>query len=215
MKKRNIFLFCCPLLLKILLLMKMLPPKLIGLCLVIAGLTAKAQLKFPVTNNDLRNNLSKIISDYPNQFASLKGDTITSNPQTIEFASKLNSKEVKENLITQYKSSKPVYSWQGLLLNTENFEEASKKYKWLYNQLQVMTVKLEGGYSFTLSGNYDAPDENKKFFSSVFKLTPNASNMPKLKIEASMQYEFPEWKVNLLVYEKEREDNERGAINGD
>ena len=100
-------------------------------------------------------------------------------------------------------------------MNTEDFEEASKKYKWLYNQLKVMTVKLEGGYSFTLSGDYDAPDESKKFSSSIFKLTPNAGNMPKLKIEASMQFEFPEWKVTIAVYEREREDDERGDINGD
>jgi hypothetical protein len=39
--------------------------------------------------------------------------------------------------------------------------------------------------------------------------------MPKLKIEASMQFQFPEWRVSLLVYEREREDNEQGDINGD
>jgi hypothetical protein len=44
---------------------------------------------------------------------------------------------------------------------------------------------------------------------------PNAANMPKLKVEASMQFEFPEWKINLMVYEREREDNEQGDINGD
>ena len=58
-------------------------------------------------------------------------------------------------------------------------------------------------------------DESKKFFTSIFKLTPNAANMPRLKIEASMQFEFPEWKVNLIVYEKEREDNEQGDVNSD
>jgi hypothetical protein len=36
-----------------------------------------------------------------------------------------------------------------------------------------------------------------------------------LKVEASMQFEFPEWKINLMVYEREREDNEQGDINGD
>jgi len=77
-----------------------------------------------------------------------------------------------------------------------------------------MTVKVED-YSFTLDGEFEAPDESRKFSSSIFKLTPNASNMPRLKIEASIQYEFPEWKVNLMVYEREREDSERGDINGD
>lgn len=194
--------------------MKIVHPKLLFIFFSIAVLTTKAQLKFPVTNNDLRINLAKIISDYPNQFASLKGDTITSNPQIIEFASKLDFKEARENSITEYKSQKPFYSWQGVLLTTENFEEASKKYKWICNQLKVMTVKLEGGYSFTLSGAYAAPDESKKFSSSIFKLTPNASNMPKLKIETIIQFEFPQWKVGLLVYEKEREDNEQGDIYG-
>jgi len=195
--------------------MKICLPKLIAIGLFMAGFQSHAQLKFPVTNNELRNNLSRVISDFPSQFSALKGDTISSSPQTIEFATRLDFKEAENNSIIEYKSAhNPIYSWQAVLLNTEDFEEASKKYKWLYNQLKVMTVKLEE-YSFTLSGEYDAPDESKKFSSSIFKLTPNASNLPKLKIEASMQFEFPEWKVSLLVYEREREDNERGDINGD
>ena len=175
----------------------------------------QAQIKLPVTNNDLRNNLQKIIVDYPNHFATLRGDTLVENPQTIEFASTLDFKGAMENSITEYKSSKPIYSWSALLITTEDFAEAEKKYKWLYNQLKVMTVRLDGGYSFTFNGDYNTPDESKKFCSTVFKLTPNAVNMPKLKIEASMQFEFPEWKVSLLVYEREREDNERGEVNGD
>lgn len=195
--------------------MKIFRPKLIAIGLIVAGLQGRAQIKFPVTNNDLRINLSKIISDYPHHFASLKGDTISSNPQTVEFSSRLEFKGAEQNSIVEYRSADPIYSWQAVLLNTEDFDEASKKYKWLYNQLKVMTVKLEGGYTFTLSGDFDAPEESKKFSSSIFKLTPNASNMPKLKIEASMQFEFPEWKVSLMVYEREREDNERGDINGE
>lgn len=188
--------------------------KLIAAALVLISLNVKAQLKFPVTNNDLRNNLSKIVSDYANGFASLKGDTVDVNPQTIEFASKLDFKGAEQNTIVQYKSKNPVYSWQAILLHTEDFEEASKKYKWLYSQLKVMTVKVQD-YSFTLSGAFGVPDESKKFCSSIFKLTPNAANMPRLKIEASMEYEFPEWKISLMVYEREREDSEQGDINGD
>ncbi len=36
----------------------------------------------------------------------------------------------------------------------------------------------------------------------------------KLKIEVSMHFEFPAWKVGLSVYEKEREDNERETSPG-
>lgn len=189
-----------------------LKPTLIGL--LFFGLAGNAQLKFPVTNNDLRNNLSKIITAYVDGFSTLKGDTIAVNPQSIEYATRIDFAGAQQNSIHQFGSLHPVYSWQAVLMSTEDFEEASKKYKWLYSQLKLMTVKVQD-YSFTLSGDYGIPEESKKFSSSVFKLTPNASNMPRLKIEASMQFEFPEWKVNLAVYEREREDDERGDINGD
>ena len=195
--------------------MKIQKTKLIGFLIVMAGLRAQAQVKFPVTNNDLRNNLEKIIADYPNQFSSLKGDTLEVNPQSIEFSSRLDFKMAPQNAITQYNSLKPVYSWHASFLNTEEFEEASKKYKWLCGQLKVMTIKLDGGYSFTLSGDFNAPDDAKKYTSTVYKLTPGASHLPKLKIEATMEFVFPEWKVNLVVYEKEREDHERGNVTGD
>jgi hypothetical protein len=177
-------------------------------------LNGQAQIRAPFTNNDLRTNLSKVLSDYVMGFAALKADTISLNPQSVEFTTNLDFKSCEENSITQYNSKNKIYSWQAVLLSSEDFEESSKKYKWLYNQLKVMTVKVQD-YTFTLSGEYNAPDESKNFCSTIFKLTPNASNMPKLKIEASMQFQFPEWKIRLLVYERERDDSEQGDINGD
>jgi hypothetical protein len=186
--------------------------RLLGFVLLITAVSAQAQIRVPVTNNDLRTNLSKVVSDFPDGFPTLKGEVVDDNPQTVEYRSLLDFKSAETNSITRYKSLRPVYSWQAAILSTEDFDEAAKKYKWLCGQLKVMTIKMEGGVSFTLSGNYEEPTETKKFFSSVYKLTPNASSMPKLKIEASMQFEFPEWKVNLLVYEKEKEDKDRGDI---
>lgn len=185
--------------------------RLTCLILLIAGLQTRAQLKFPVTNNDLRTNLQKIVADYPKQFSTLKGVVTADNPQTVEYASLLDFKGARDNTIIQYKSARPVYSWQANLLNSEEFEEASKKYKWLCGQLKVMTITIDG-YGFTMSGKFEEATESKKFVSTVFKLTPNASNMPKLRIEATMQFEFPEWKVQLLVYEKEKEDKDRGDV---
>ena len=186
--------------------------KVLLLMAILPGSSSQAQLRGPVTNNDLRINLQKIVSDFPNQFSTLRGDTLIENPQSIEFASRLAFSGATENSIIQYKSVRPVYSWQATLLSTEEFEEAEKKYRWLYNQLRVMTIKLDNGYSFSLNGDYDEASESKKFCGSIFKMTPNATDMPKLKIEASMQFEFPEWKVNLLVYEREKEDTDRADV---
>jgi hypothetical protein len=194
--------------------MKILRSPLFIVIALIFNIKSISQLKIPVTSNELRTNLERVVSGFPSHLTGLKGDTIVENPQTIEFQSLLDFKMASENSIIQYKSAKPIYSWKAVLMNSEDFEEAAKKYKWLYNQLKVMTIRIDG-YSFTMSGDYDQPEESRKFCSSVFKLTPNASSIPKLKIEASMQFEFPEWKVSVVVYEKEREDHERGEIYGE
>ena len=185
---------------------------LLGFACLILALQTRAQLRLPVTNNDLRNNLEKVIADFPNALNSIRGDVVANNPQTIEYATLLQFEGAEENTITQYISNKPVYSWQAIVLTTEDFEEASKKYKWLYNQLKVMTIKIEDGYSFNLNGEYEAPTDTKKFSTSTFRLTPASTHLPKLKIEAGLQFYFPEWKVTLTVYQKEREDNEKGDV---
>lgn len=181
----------------------------ITICLASAVTTA-AQPRLLTTDNDLRNNLQKIISDFPKQLSSLKGDTLSVGPQTIEFASLLEFKGAQQNSIVEYRSSHPLYSWQAVLLDTEEFEVAAKKYKWLCNQLKAVNVRMEGGRSVSLNGQYQAADENKKFSSTIFKLAPAGTDLTKLRVEASLQFEFPQWKVNLSVYEKEREDDERG-----
>lgn len=53
----------------------------------------------------------------------------------------------------------------------------------------------------------------KKFTSIIFSIEPENESVKKLRVEISMQYFAPmEWKVKLLVYDKDREDDERGAI---
>ncbi|HZH65655.1 MAG TPA: hypothetical protein VEY10_12250 [Flavisolibacter sp.] len=172
-----------------------------------------AQLRFPSAGNtDVRNALERVIDDFPKQFTNLKGEVLNTNPQTVEYTSLLSFKSAQNNTITEYSGKHPVYSWQALMFMTDEFEVAAKKYKLLYNQLKGINLKLNRDYDYSLSGDYDAPDESKKFSTTVFRLSPNASNLPKVKVELSMQYELLEWKIYLLVYQKEKEDNERGKI---
>jgi hypothetical protein len=185
---------------------------ILATALFLMNLNSQAQLKLPVTNNELRNNLSKIVTDLPAGFPSLKGAVINQNPQTVEYASLLKFNGAEENLITEYKGSRSIYSWQAQLLSSEDFEEARKKYTWLCNQLKVMTITIGRDASYGLSGKFDPAMESKSFSSTVYHLTPAAAASPRIRIEAGIQFLFPEWKVQLTVYEKEREDNERGAI---
>ena len=188
-------------------------PKLATSVLLFLSVAGRAQLKQAITNNNLRNNVSIVISDYNTGFSTLKSDTTIITAQSIQFATKLDCQGCELNSITQYKSNSPTYSWEAVLLSSENFEQVSKKYHWLCTQLKMITLNMQG-HSFTLSGDYNAADESKKFTSTIFRLMPKISDIDKLKIEPSIRFEFPEWKVGLVIYEREREDNEQGDING-
>ncbi|HEU4904003.1 MAG TPA: hypothetical protein VFT06_14455 [Flavisolibacter sp.] len=179
--------------------------------------SADAQLRLPSRSaSDMRQALEKVITDYSKGFSNLKGDLLNdSDPQRIEYASLLTFKTAETNTIIRYSGSSPVYSWQAQLLTTDDFAVAEKKYNSLYKDLKGITLTLNRDYTFGLEGKYDAPNESLGFASTAFHLTPNASGLSKIKVELSLQYEMPEWKIQLAVYQKEKEDNERGKVRED
>jgi hypothetical protein len=63
-----------------------------------------------------------------------------------------------------------------------------------------------------LKGDFETVNESKKFFTSILHLHKGDTTPQKLKVEVSMHFDFPEWKVNVVVYEREREDDETGDV---
>lgn len=134
------------------------------------------------------------------------------NPQTVEYASLLQVDKAEDCIITQYSSnSKPVYSLHALMLSTEDFTEAEQRYKWLFTQLKGLNVKYVID-QYTLHGTYEAPAEERKFTTSTLAVADPPQALQKLRIEVSMQFEFPEWKVALTVFEKEKDDEDPGEV---
>lgn len=172
-----------------------------------------AQLKLPLVDG-IGPDVKKVIQDYPNQFSNLKGEVITQNPQSTDYACNFKVSGAEEATITQYSAANKynICSWQALMLTTEEFEEAKKKFRSLYVQLNNLSTKMEEGVYLRLKADYETPVEEKKFTSVVFAVDNGGTTLKKLKVELTMQYELLEWKVKVLVYEKEREDNERGEI---
>jgi len=194
--------------------MKILPAILAALMLLITS-AVQGQVKRSAPAASLKSDLQKIIGDFNSGFSSIRGGVQYENPQTTEYASEVQLSGAEACVITQHSGARPMYSFEALMLTTEDFAEAAKKYKSLYGQLKGMTIRINNDYTYSLSGSYEAPDESKKFSSSVLRLLPAATQLPRLKVEVSLQYYFPEWKVSLLVYEKEREDRDRGKKEDD
>ena len=172
--------------------------------------SSNAQLRLPVIRGGVGSDVKKVIEDYPNRFINLMGEIITENTQSTDYQCNFKVNGAEEAIITRYSAKKEVCSWQALMLTTDNFEKARQKFKSLYNQLNNLSVSF-GAASFRLKGKYESPDEKKKFTSMLFSFEPANEAEKKLKIEITMQYFEPmEWKVKVLVYDREREDDERG-----
>ena len=174
---------------------------------------ASSQLKFASQNSSMGNDIKKVLAEYSNCYAGLRGDILIQNPQTTEYECNFKIDGAEESSITVYTSAKKeICSWQALVLTTESFSEAKKKFRSLYTQLNNQAVQIDGFNPMHLKGSYEEPKEEKKFASSVLVLNTGNETLKKLRVEIAMQYEPMEWKVKVLIYDKEREDDERGRL---
>ncbi|MEK7226675.1 MAG: hypothetical protein AAB221_13460 [Bacteroidota bacterium] len=170
---------------------------------------AAAQLKLPVING-VTNDLKKVIEDYPNHFASLIGEMITQNTQSTDYQCTFNANGAEQTTVTRYSAKKEMYSWQALMLTTESFEKARQKFRSLFSQLNNLSVRI-GHQASKLNGDYETPDEKKKFTTVLFSFDPPNEVLGKLKVEVTMEVQEPlQWAVKIIVYDREKEDNEKG-----
>jgi hypothetical protein len=177
---------------------------------VLLSLSINAQLKLP-SLSATANDIKKVIENYPDGFASISGDLIVQNEQSADYQCTLKVNGAEESFITKYPAKRNISNWQAVMLTTESFEKAKQKFKSLYNQLNNLTVSI-AQKNYKIKGDNTAPSEELKFSSAVFSLTPQQEAVNKLRVEVIIQFAEPMvWKVRLLVYDKEREDNEKGA----
>jgi len=169
-----------------------------------------SQLKLPF-NNAMQSEIEKVLKDYPNQFKNIRAEELSQDIQTTGYRSAVIISGAENCSVIKYSAKKKeIYSWQAVMITTDDFEKAKKKFKTLYSQLNNLTAHFDGNEVFHFKGNYESPSEGKKFTSSVFSAEPKKETVKNLKIELTMEYELLEWKIKILVYGRDREDDERG-----
>jgi hypothetical protein len=161
-----------------------------------------------VFTNQTHLALQKVIGDYPNNFRNIKGNKVSEDPQSTDYNSSVSIPGQLNSVITKYNSSddKEIYSWKSVLLETDDFDEVSKKYNEVYKQIKNSIIKIDGEKPFILSGSYEAPSDSKKFTNTDFYLLPASSgDLKRLKVELSLQFFVTEWKLAILVYDQDVE----------
>jgi hypothetical protein len=175
-----------------------------------SSLLAQLQLKLPTVSATIID-VKKVLQEYPNRFANITGTLIRENAQSTDYECTLKIDGAEEVFITHFPSKKNIRTWEATLLTTEAFEKVKQKYKSTCNQLNNLSIKIDG-YNYKLNGVIAPISEDMKFTSTVFSFSTTDDAMKKLRLEVSAQFLAPmEWKIKLLIYEKEREDNEKGS----
>ena len=169
-----------------------------------------ASLAQGVFTNDVNAALQKVIQDFPNHFINLKGSRVLGNIRTVQYHSIVEVPGALNCVLTPNASrQKDRYSWQCLMLESEQFGEAKNKFTELYNQIRNTIVKMEGEKPFILNGKYETPSDDKKFTTIIFQLLPATGDMQKLKVELTLQQTLTNWKLILAVYNEDRRNDEQ------
>ena len=180
----------------------------IGLLLVFSNLS----LSQSVFSNQTNIVLEKVIQDYPNKFRNIKGALLINNPQASDYTSNITIPGSLSCIVTEYSSTKKdVVGWRAELFESEEFDDANKQYKDVFNQIKNTIVKIDGEKSYILSGHFQTPDERKRYHSTFFTLIPSSGQLQKIKVELVLQYQIPLWKISLSIYDRDRDDTERGS----
>ena len=172
--------------------------------LVVAFTLASACYSQGVFTNDVNSALQKVILDYPNHFANLKGAQVPGTPVNDQYHSTVLVPGSVKCMVTRYKADKKeVYTWKCVMLESGTFNTAKVKYNDLYNQIKNTIVKMEGEKPFILNGKYETPTDDRKFTSVIFELLPATGPMQKLKVDLTLEQEMGNWRISLAVYDVE------------
>lgn len=188
--------------------MKLIVKLLAAITIILSSFHVSTAQLNALSRNTITNDVKKIIEDYPNHFQNIIGELLIENPQSSDYSSLLKINGAEECTITKYSATKKdIYSWQALMLTTENFDEAKKKFRSWFSQINNLSVT-----GWHLNGVYENPEMERKFTSVIFSFDPGNEALRNLKVELSIESEVMEWKIKLLVYGRERDDDEKGQI---
>ena len=187
--------------------------KLLFLSFLFLSPIAKGQVNLSLrAPNNLRPAVEKVLSAYSDHYAQVKGDTVSVSESAIIYNSVVKPGSAINCTVTEYLNTEKFdCSWEALLLNTEDFDAAAKKYNTCYQQLKNLVVKT-GGETAKMDGEFEAVEGTKNFYSTVFSPSTNNPILEKIRVEVLLESDLTSWSVRILVYDRVHDDKE-GNLN--
>lgn len=168
--------------------------------------TTHAQLiKKTSTAVNFSDSLSKIVADFKNNFTKLQGNPMPSQPDAELYRSTVCLPGSKHCVIYHYHSKEDhSANWQSLMYTGENFDEAIKVYKKIFNDVKKAKVGNINNKPVSFEGDMETPDENVRFAVSSLRLKTDDAKYRNMVAEVELTNNYYGWEVHLNIYSKKR-----------
>jgi hypothetical protein len=180
------------------------------LLILFSGITCLAQGVF---RNQTNYTLEKVVQDYPRQFKGIRGELLSSGQGSAEYKSTITIPgSVSTSIIQTTAAQKPSVCWQSVVYAGNEFSPARKRFEELFTQIKNTIIKPEGANAVIVNGMYINPSEDNTFTTIQFDLLPASAPIQKLNIDLMLKNTGGQWKIVLLVHDKDRNEPEAMVV---
>jgi hypothetical protein len=165
--------------------------------------TSRAQFyKTYLPSSEFSDSLSKIVKDFKNNFNLIQGKEMIPQPEMNTYQSKTTLPDALHCSIFRYHSIRDTSaSWQAIFYDGENYKDAYKIYKDIFNQLKKCKIKIDDKNDNAFIGDFGKPKESVRFTSSSLKLNSNDIIYRNFFADLELTNTYDGWEVQLnLIY---------------
>ncbi len=158
--------------------------------------------------NPFAQSLSAIIENYQNNYFAIQGEALPPDQDRDIYKSTIGLPGASSCVIFRFHSAEDTTaSWQAVLYNGEDFNEASRVYKNSFKYLKQTKFK-EGIKSNSFEGSLETPTEYLKFTSSILRPAVYTEGYKNFMAEIEMINTIDGWTVQLSLHSR-KADTER------
>jgi hypothetical protein len=160
-----------------------------------------SQFHLAAFNKAVTGSLARIIEEFPNHFNTIRGAVISRDVQSVNYACTINLEGADSSIIIQNgESDDSVFSWQQIVFEGENFDDAKKQFHAYYNKIKGTTVNIDSK-KISFEAGYTSPTDTKRFASIIFTANQQTEELKNVVIDLNLQYIISGWQITINVYE--------------
>ncbi len=152
---------------------------------------------------EFNSALEKIVRDFRYNFENIAGEKISGNGEVENYQSNVQLPGAINCVINRYHS---VYdttaSWQGILYEGEDYEEAKKVYKNTFRLLNKSKMQLIDRSVTGFSGELQTPTDNVRFTVSALQLDHFDPRYKRFTAEVELVSSYNGWLVKVNFFNK-------------